>query len=426
MRDGRDRPVDQARRDLLRRIGIGAGIAYAAPVLTGLDVARASTVSAPSRPARQPVRQRRRAAPPPPELVVIVPRARPLAPLRDAGYRILDERSNAALDATVLRVALPAGRPLAAARRELAQMFPDGVTDENHLYRPEELTCSGDDCTAHAMIGWQGWGAISGQPRIGMIDTGINVEHPALRGRRLQVHQVDLGTRSEAGRQHGTAIAATLIGTAEGRVPGLLPGAELIAVEAFHKRSSGDRADAFALVEAFDRLLGERVSVINMSFSGPENAALKRMIERAHAAEIGLVAAAGNGGPGAAPAYPAAWPEVIAVTAVDASRRAYRQANRGPYVRLAAPGVNLWTAASISGGRLRSGTSYAVPFVTAALAVERARAPSLPLAEATQAMFDCASDLGEAGFDPVFGHGLVNAPGQCQSADSKVFSISGE
>ncbi len=83
--------------------------------------------------------------------------------------------------------------------------------------------------------------------------------------------------------------------------------------------------------------------MINMSFSGPANRVLERLI--AHAAEsgIGLVAAAGNGGPGAAPAYPAAWPQVIAVTAVDAREHIYRQANQGPYVALAAPGVNIWT-----------------------------------------------------------------------------------
>ncbi|CAN0583961.1 unnamed protein product, partial [Laminaria digitata] len=185
------------------------------------------------------------------------------------------------------------------------------------------------------------------------------------------------------------------------------------------------QADAFSIVAAFDVLIGDGVDVINLSLSGPANAVVRRMTTRADEAGIGLVAAVGNDGPGADPAYPAAWPEVIAVTAVDARRRPYRRANQGAYVTLAAPGVNIWTAASISGGRLRSGTSYATPFVTAALAVERLRTPGNDTALATQALLACAQDLGEAGHDPVFGNGLLAAPGQC-SASERFFSTSGE
>jgi subtilisin family serine protease len=123
------------------------------------------------------------------------------------------------------------------------------------------------------------------------------------------------------------------------------------------------------------------------------------------------------------PAYPPAWPQVIAVTAVDARERVYRMANQGPYVALAAPGVGVWTAASISGGRLRSGASYAAPFATAVLAVEMLRAPDASLEAIARHMFACARDPGEAGFDPVFGHGLVAAPRQC-TAERTFFPVS--
>ncbi len=313
---------------------------------------------------------------------------------------------------------------MVSAQAELARLFPQGVTDVNHFYTPDDFTCTGADCAAHAMIGWAGWPSAM-RPRIGMIDTGVNTAHPSLQGRRLRVFQVDLGNRDAAGRVHGTAIAAMLVGSVEGRVPGLLPDAELIAVEAFHASGAAEQADAFSVANAVSLLISERVDVINMSFSGPENAVLKRVIERAAELGIGLVAAAGNGGPGSPPAYPAAWPEVIAVTAVDARERVYRQANQGPYVALAAPGVNIWTAASVSGGRLRSGTSYATPFVTAALAVERMRIPDKSLADVTETLFACAKDLGEAGFDPVYGHGLVSSPEICED-ETQFFSVSGE
>jgi subtilisin family serine protease len=68
----------------------------------------------------------------------------------------------------------------------------------------------------------------------------------------------------------------------------------------------------------------------------------------------------GNGGK-EAPAYPAAHPDVIAVTAIDADARIYKKANRGEYIDLAAPGVDVWAAKAGGGGSYRSGTSFAVP-----------------------------------------------------------------
>jgi hypothetical protein len=443
--------VDIARRRILRKLGLGAGLAYIAPALAGLSVARASGssggsgVSSPSGPSQsdgssgsdqalgraQPARAspprapvQRRPAPPPPEIVALMARDQSVEPALAAGFAVLSQRDVTALGGVLVRFALPAGRSLAQAVPELQALLPGVVADTNALYAPDDFLCDGPDCAAHAMIGWAGWPSAL-RPRLGMIDTGINLDHPALAGRNLQVTQIDLGTRDAANRQHGTAIAAMLVGSVEGRVPGLLPDATLIAVEAFHKRGASELADAFSVSGAIDVLLAAGVDVINMSFSGPANAVLQRAIVQAAAQGIGLVAAAGNGGPGAAPAYPAAWPEVIAVTAIDARAQVYRQANQGPYVALAAPGVNVWTAASVSGGRLRSGTSYAAPFVTAALAVERVRAPDMPVTDITTQLFACARDLGEAGFDPVFGHGLLSAPGQCDGTEH-LFSVSGE
>ncbi|MDP2083436.1 MAG: S8 family serine peptidase [Pseudotabrizicola sp.] len=429
------------RRALLRRIGLAAGLSYVAPGLSALGVARASGSSGPSGPSgveprgsdrnpthtrRQQAQRRRPAAPNVvPEILILLGAEQSLTPAVEAGYRVLDEADSGGLSGRLARLGLPGGRTIEAALAELAQLIPGALADENHLYAPDDFTCTGEDCAAHAMIGWSGWPSAMA-PRIGMIDTGVNVDHPTLSGQKLTVHQLDLADRAAAGRQHGTAIAAMLIGSVAGRVPGLLPYAELIAVEGFHRGATGEVADAFSIIRGMDILLTESVSVINLSFSGPANTVLERMVIRADVAGVAMVAAAGNGGPGAAPAYPAAWGQVIAVTAVDASAQPYRQANRGPYVMLAAPGVNVWTAASVSGGRLRSGTSYAAPFVTASLAIERMRAPDLALSEVTQSLFDCARDLGEAGFDDTFGYGLLSAPAQCNAENAELFSVSGE
>ena len=412
------RNAPTSRRALLTRLGLAAGLAYAAPVLSGVGVARASGASAASV-SRPAVRRRAR-----PEMVVLLAPGQSAEPLRQAGYGVLAQRSNATLAREALRLRLPPGRNPAQARAEIARLLPGALAEPNALYRPDALTCEGDDCAAQRLIGWQPADRTA-RPRIGMIDTGVNPDHPALRGQDLEVNQIELDGRDAAGRMHGTAVAALLIGRPEGRAPGLLPAARLIAVEAFHSRADGAAADAFSLLGALDILIQARVQVINMSFSGPRNPVLRQIVQSARDAGIGLVASAGNGGPGAAPAFPAAWPEVIAVTAVDAERRPYRQAARGEHVALAAPGVNLWTAASVEGGRLRSGTSYAAPFVSAAMAIGMAR-DGLSAAEARRRLFTCAADLGDAGRDPVFGHGLVVSPSDCAGGQDRIFSVGTE
>lgn len=447
--------LDPARRALLRRLGLGTALAYIAPALTPFSAARASggsgggsgggeasdgasdgaSVSAPGRPgqsrrpdARPSVQPAPERPVPPPELVAVLPANLPRDALLAAGFRVLTVRPGFG-GGDLMRLGLPAGRSPEEARAELASLVPAATVDINHLYTPDEFLCRDGLCAAHETVGWSGWPSAFA-PKIGMIDTGINVDHEALAGQNLVVRQADLSDRDAAGRQHGTAVAAILIGRLDSPVPGLLPYAELVAVDAFHATAQGDAADAFALSEALQILADEGVSVVNLSFSGPENAVLGQVVQEVLAAGIGLVAAAGNEGPGALPVYPAAWPGVIAVTAVDSARRPYRQAARGAHIAFAAPGVNLWTAASIRGGRLRSGTSYAAPFVTAALAVERKRMGAETLGETVARMAACAIDQGDPGRDEIFGHGVLSSPQQClANSASEIpadFRLSGE
>lgn len=452
---------DMARRALLRRIGLASTMVYTAPALTALGMARASGgsggggggsgggdsgggsggasgggsgpggsgpsggTSGPSGPSQSSSSIRSGDGGSRDEIVLSLPAGQPLSAIEALGYSVLGARENVALNRRLLRLQVPAGRSIPQARSELAALVPGSTADINHVYRTDEFLCADGSCAAQEMIGWSGWPSAFA-PTIGMIDTGINVDHEALRGQKLKVFQVDLNERNAADRQHGTAIAALLVGRLDSRTPGLLPNARLVAVEAFHSGRGGSQADAFSLANAVDILMSEGVSVINLSFSGPENLVLREITEQAARRSIALVAAAGNGGAGAKPAYPAAWPHVVAVTAVDSRGRIYRQANQGPYISLAAPGVGVWTAASISGGRLKSGTSYAAPFVTAALAVQRLRDKGRPLASTIAGMIDCAQDLGKAGFDPVYGNGMVSAPGTCKGKAGEVFSVSGE
>lgn len=126
-----------------------------------------------------------------------------------------------------------------------------------------------------------------------------------------------------------------------------------------------------------------------------------------------MQAAAGNQGPGAPPAYPGAYHEVIAVTAVDRNLRPYLLANRGDYVDLAAPGVEIWTPDPRGGGRYRHGTSLATAFATAVMVERLARDGGAAPADLARALGRDAKDLGAPGKDPVFGWGLIQSRPRC-------------
>lgn len=250
--------------------------------------------------------------------------------------------------------------------------------------------------------------------RIGLIDTAINSGHLAFVGAKVETIRLEAGNLPDSGRQHGTAVAALLVGSAESRTPGLVPGGELIAVDAFHRGAGNDdRSAVYELVRAIDLLAARGVKVINMSLTGPPNLLLKQAIERAAARGIVLVAAAGNDGPRAAPLYPGGYDGVIAVTAIDRSKNPYRRAGAGDHVDIAAPGVQVWTAASIKGAQSKTGTSFAAPFVTAAAAMMLAANPELKAADVEGLLQQSAEDLGKPGKDPVFGWGLLNARAIC-------------
>ena len=126
-----------------------------------------------------------------------------------------------------------------------------------------------------------------------------------------------------------------------------------------------------------------------------------------------LVAAAGTGGRNAPPAYPAAHERVLGVTAVSADRRVYWRANQGDYIDYALPGVNVWTADPAGGGRARSGTSYAVPYMVALASqtlAQRVASRDVLL----DGQLGGLADLGDPGRDPVFGYGKPRFDRDCR------------
>ena len=123
---------------------------------------------------------------------------------------------------------------------------------------------------------------------------------------------------------HGTAIASIIAGNTTDYV-GLAPHTELFAAGVFEKDPErGEIASTISLVKALDWQLSSGVDVINISLAGPPNRLLESALNRVAQRGVLIVAAAGNGGPGAEPMYPAAYSAVVAVTAVDSRGRVFQ------------------------------------------------------------------------------------------------------
>jgi len=147
--------------------------------------------------------------------------------------------------------------------------------------------------------------------------------------------------------------------------------------------------------------------VINVSLVGPPNVLLEAVVLRVIARGSVIVAAVGNDGPAAPPLYPAAYRDVIGVTAVDAHRHVLVEAERGPQVKFAAPGADM--AAACLAGKFSAvrGTSFAAPIVAGLLSLQMSTPDTAAAQRAVQALIHAAIDLGARGPDKVYGNGLV-------------------
>jgi subtilisin family serine protease len=239
--------------------------------------------------------------------------------------------------------------------------------------------------------------------RIGVIDSSVDKEHSAFSAASITTRRFVENDRPP--NFHGTAIASIIAGNDPSAL-GLAPRAELFAAEVFDQtEEQGEFASTVSLIKALNWLVTQEVSVINISLAGPPNRLLETALARVRERGVLAVAAAGNGGPMAQPMYPAAYPDVVAVTATDNRGRAFRLANRGEYVDIAAPGVNIRHAQAGGGYAASSGTSYAVPFVTVAAArlLQLNGEPGLML----DALYASAVDVGAPGRDQIYGYGQL-------------------
>jgi subtilisin family serine protease len=211
--------------------------------------------------------------------------------------------------------------------------------------------------------------------KVAIIDTAIDQSHPVFGGAIAATFDA-LGETKPQAELHGTSIAGIVSARAE--LTGVAPLASIFAVRAFSgTAASSAQSYTLAILKGLDWAVLNGARVVNMSFSGPNDPLLGQAIAAAVKQGVVIVAAAGNGGPDAPPAYPGAFPNVIAVTAIDSKDGLYKSANRGTYIAIAAPGVDIIGAAPKAAYELSSGTSMAAAHVTGIVALMLEKNPKL-------------------------------------------------
>ena len=343
------------------------------------------------------------------EILALGPADAALDHARTLGFTVDREQSIGAMNIRLVVFRAPPGMSTKKALRTLRQGDPSGNYDYNHIYSGGGALFAGAAETA----GVAAHDAPASSPpavkppqaraRIGLLDSGVDATHPVFRESVL--HAWGCGNHPVPAA-HGTAVASLLIGHS-GVFHGVRPDAELYAADVFCGRPTGGAVDA--LVAAFGWLVQEKVAVINVSLVGPKNAMLERVIGDLIDRGYVVVAAVGNDGPAAPPLYPASYPHVVGVTAVDAHDHVLVEAARGPQVMFASPGADLAAAGTEHAYAAVRGTSFAAPFVAALLASGLAAPSSADAAAAIEALAKTAIDLGPPGRDLTYGFGLVGA-----------------
>ena len=208
---------------------------------------------------------------------------------------------------------------------------------------------------------------------VAVIDSKIDASHPDLAGVIADEYDA-LGTPAPA-HMHGTGMAGAI--AAHAKLIGVAPKVKLLAVRAFSGTAEGAQGTTFNILKGLDWAASKNARIVNMSFAGPADPMFRDMLAKAHARGIVLIAAVGNAGPRSPPLYPAADRDVIGVTATDADDKLLPQANRGPQVAVAAPGVQIVEPAPDAGYQLTTGTSVAAAHASGVAALLLARDPKL-------------------------------------------------
>jgi hypothetical protein len=335
------------------------------------------------------------------EILALSPTDAAVEHAKSLGFTVDRERTIAAMDTRLIVFRTPPSTATKRALHDLSAADPGGIYDYNHIYTgggaqskdmpeqdspPPTVT---ENPSERARI------------RVGLLDTGVDITHPVFHDSIIHAWGCD-GTLVPAA--HGTSVASLLIGRS-GVFRGVRPEAELFAADVYCGKPTGGAVDT--IVAALSWMVQQQVPVINVSLVGPKNATMEHVVTAMIGQGFLIVAAVGNDGPAAPPLYPAAYANVVGVTAVDSHRHVLIEAARGPQVMFAAPGADLAAATVNHAYAAVRGTSFASPVVAALLAGGLSQPHKGNADAALDDLAKQAIDLGPPGKDLTYGFGLV-------------------
>jgi subtilisin family serine protease len=312
------------------------------------------------------------------ELLLVDPDAATLAAARSAGFAEAGREQFGSLGMSVTRLQVPGGMPLGEAQWQLLRIAPAAEIAPDNLHFQ-----SGGAAALQVAASAAATPAPVTTP-VGVIDgaPGKGAALAALRG---------FAKGAPVASNHGSAVVSLLQGAGVRRV---------LATDVYGSDPAG--GNALAIVRALDWLAGAGARVVSISLVGPRNAVLEKALGAAQRKGIIVVAAVGNDGPAAPPAYPASYPGVLAVTGVDGRQRPLIEAGRALHLDNAAPGDDIRGRNKAGKWTGLRGTSFAVPLVAARAAAALDRGGSWRAALDREAV-----DLGPRGPDGQFGRGLL-------------------
>ena len=327
------------------------------------------------------------------------------AAVANLGVSILASEDLSILGSTAVRLHIDDGRTPAEVIRALAAVQMVAVAQPQYVYNLDQASGApapsssrsegqpGD--AAQYILQKLSLGDVHRMVRgtnvpIAVIDSEIDAAHPDLEGAVTQ--RYDAVGAPDKPHPHGTGMAGAI--GARQRLLGTAPAARLLAVHAFSTSVATPESTTFNILKGINWAVDQGVRVINMSFAGPKDPSLERALKAAYDKNIVLIAAAGNAGSKSPPLYPGADPNVIAVTATDVDDKLFAGANRGKYVSVSAPGVDILVPAPENTYQITTGTSVAAAEVSGIVALLLERNPKLTPADVRRILQSSARRLG--------------------------------
>lgn len=298
--------------------------------------------------------------------------------LEGAGFRTIAREEIEGLDFAVVRLALPPGMSLAQAQRRAAELAPGVLLDADHLHH-EAGRAQGPAASAPVALAATPLGV-----KVGMIDGGSGKSVPV-------AAQRGFASGAPHPSDHGSAVASLLHAHGAARP---------WVADVYGTDPAG--GNALAIAKALGWLAASGCRVVTISLVGPRNGVVERAIRAAQDNGVVVVAAVGNDGPAAPPAYPASYAGVLAITGVDRKGRALIEAGRALHIDYAAPGAEVHATNARGVSKAHRGTSFAAP-----LAAVRVAAALAAGGDWRGTLDREARDLGPKGPDATYGRGVL-------------------